>query len=44
MGGKKKSGGTEKAPTFPKTEKMGNLKKEKKGRAQNGGITKPAHF
>ena len=28
-GGQKKSGGTEKAPTFSKTKKMENLKKEK---------------
>ena len=47
MGSKKKSGekvgGTEKAPTFSKTKKMGKLKKIKKW-AQNGGMKKPAHF
>ena len=45
MGGKKKwgeNGGTEKAPIFSKTKKMGNLKK-KKGRKM-GGIKKPPIF
>ena len=40
MGGKKKkggkNGGTEIAPTFSKTKKMGNLKKKENGRKMGG--------